>query len=94
MNCIVTITCYCGEVLREVFNGDLYNEHDHKCGSCGKVYDISRPRIEENVKKTNGTFSAYWAKNRTQIMDDYFNGVTGEQLAQDIETAFGKEAVE
>jgi len=42
----------------------------------------------------DGELSDVKPKDRAQIMDDYFENVTSEQLAQDIETAFGKEVAE
>ena len=64
-------------------------ERKRKYREFTKVQPVTTRWITED-----GELSDVKPKDRTQIMDDYFNGVTSEQLAQDIETAFGKEAIE
>jgi hypothetical protein len=66
MNSIVIFQCECGKQLDELFSGELYNQHDCECWSCGRVYDISRPRIELNEKKTDGTHSLYWEARKSK----------------------------
>jgi hypothetical protein len=58
----VLFNCECGELLVEKFTGNIYNYHTCRCENCGRMWEVSRPRIE---KRTNFTLAdEKWLKEK------------------------------